>query len=76
MSINYVSDNEGKTIAVQIPIEQWILLTENYPDLDGLKEELPVFHKKLIDDRLQAIASNPNRLRPVEELFEELDKID
>lgn len=34
---------------------------------------LPSWQKKLIDERLKAIEENPERIRPIEELFEELD---
>jgi hydrogenase maturation protease len=43
---------------------------KNIDDLDG---DLPDWQKQLIDQRLQAIAANPGRLRPIGELLEELD---
>ena len=42
-------------------------------DLDGL---LPTWQKQSIDTRLEAIAKNPERLRPIDELFSDLDKED
>jgi len=73
MPVNYVSDNTGSTIAVQIPIEEWKRIKNKYPDVDDLDGDLPDWQKQIIDQRLQAIAGDPNRLRPIEELFEELD---
>lgn len=35
---------------------------------------LPAWQTVMIDKRLAAIENNPERLRPIEELFEELDK--
>jgi hypothetical protein len=37
---------------------------------------LPEWQIQLIDERLEAIAQNPDRLKPIEELFSELDKED
>lgn len=74
MPVNYVSDNTGSTIAVQIPSEEWMGIKNKYPDVDNLNGELPDWQKQLIDQRLQAIASDPNRLHPIEELLEELDQ--
>ena len=74
MAVNYVSDNSGHTIAVQISIEDWKKIKDKYPDVDDLDGTLPEWQKQLIDQRLEAIAQNPDRLRPIDELFDELDK--
>lgn len=76
MAVNYVSDNSGHTIAVQISIEDWKRIKDKYPDVDELDGPLPEWQKQLIDQRLEAIAQNPDRLRPIDELFDELDKED
>jgi hypothetical protein len=73
MPVNYVSDNTGSIIAVQIPIEEWKRIKNKYPDVDDLDGDLPDWQKQLIDQRLQSIADNPGRLSPIEELLEELD---
>ncbi|MBO9572425.1 MAG: addiction module protein [Chitinophagaceae bacterium] len=74
MPINYVSDNKGATIAVQISIEDWKQIKNKYPDVDDLDKTIPEWQKKLIDQRLKAIAQDPSRLKPIDELFNELDK--
>jgi len=73
MSLSYVSDHTGNAIAVQIPIEDWNLLKKQYPGVEAIQERLPQWQKALVDKRLQAIADNPTRLRPIEELYEELE---
>lgn len=73
MPVNYVSDNSGSTIAVQITIEDWKRIKNKYPDVDDLDGTLPAWQKQLIDERLKAIAQNPEKLKPIEELFQELD---
>ena len=73
MPVNFVSDNTGSIIAVQIPIEEWKRIKNRYPDVDDLDGNLPDWQKQIIDQRLQAIATDPCRLRPFDELFEELD---
>jgi hypothetical protein len=76
MALSYVSDQTGNTIAVQIPIEEWNLLKTQYPGMEAIQESLPQWQKDMLDKRLQAIADNPARLRPIEEIFEELDSED
>jgi hypothetical protein len=76
MSVNYLSDSSGNTIAVQISIEDWKRIKDKYPDVDELDGPLPEWQKQLIDKRLEAIAENPDRLRPIDELLNELDNED
>jgi hypothetical protein len=38
--------------------------------------QIPDWQKQLIDQRFAAIAQNPDRLKPIDELFSELDKED
>ena len=68
MPVNYVSDNTGATIA------EWIRIKNKYPDVDDdFDNQLPGWQKELIDTRLRLIEEHPERLKPVEELFDELD---
>lgn len=76
MKVNYVTDHFGHTIAVQIPIEDWHLLQKQLPDMEAIQEDLPQWQRDMLDKRLKEIANNPERLRPIEELYEELDAAD
>jgi len=76
MSLQYISDNTGNTTAVIIPIDEWNGIRNKYPDVESIEGDLPQWQKDIIDRNLQAIADNPERLRPIEELFRELDKED
>ena len=74
MKLQVLQDNFGKQTGVYVPIEDWALIKNNYPDIETLEQELPQWEKDLIDIRLQAIAKNPERLKPIESLFEELKR--
>ena len=74
MSVNYVSDSLGETIAVQIPISDWKKIKNKYPDVDDLSHDLPQWQKDMIDYRLKAIEQNPDSIQDIEGLFAELDK--
>ena len=74
MNVQYISDNLGNKIAVVVAIEDWTLIKNNYPDIENLEDELPQGQKDLIDDRLEAIAKKPDRLKPIEGLFKELKR--
>ena len=74
MSVQYVSDEKGQITAVQLPIKEWEMIKNKYPDVDHIDSVLPQWQKDLIDARLADLKDNPDRIRPISELFEELDK--
>lgn len=76
MKLQVIQDGSGNNAGVFIPMEDWNLIKSTYPDIDNLSKELPQWQKDLIDARLDAIAGNPKRLKPIEDLFYELNKED
>ncbi len=73
MRLQVIQDGHGKNTGVFIPIEDWALIKTNYPDVDMLDKDLPEWQKNLLDARLKAIALNPDRIKPIDDLFKELD---
>lgn len=74
MKLQVLHDNFGNQTGVYVPMEDWALIKSNYPDIESLDKELPQWQKDLIDSRLEAIATNPERLKPIEGLLEELKR--
>jgi len=74
VSLQYISDNSGHPTAVIIPIEDWNEIRHKHPDIESIEGELPQWQKDLIDKNLKEIEDNPDCLRPIEELFDELNK--
>lgn len=74
MNVQYLSNENGKVTAVQVPINEWELIKIKYPDVDQINSELPAWQRDLIDARLDEIQNNPERIRPIAELMKELDK--
>jgi hypothetical protein len=74
MTLQYLSDEKGQIVAVQVPIEEWDLLKSKYPELDPPDANLPDWQKELIESRLNAISKNPERILPIDSLMAELDR--
>ncbi len=53
-------------------MEDWTLIKDQYPDIENTALDLEQWEKDLIDARLNAIAENPERLKPGKNLIEEL----
>jgi hypothetical protein len=74
MSLQYLSDENGQIVAVQVPIEDWELLRRKYPEIEAPTVGLPDWQKDLIDSRLKAIEESPDRILPIDSLMAELDR--
>jgi hypothetical protein len=74
MSLQYLSDENGQIIAVQVPITDWEMLRRKYPEIEAPASDLPDWQKALIDSRLKAIEENPGRILPIDSLLAELDR--
>jgi hypothetical protein len=64
MPVNYVTDNNGDTIAVQIPIEEWNELTEKYPEIEISQRpfDVPQWQKDEVLKRKLHYEDNPGEL--------------
>ena len=76
MKLQVIQDGSGNNAGVFIPMEDWDLIKSAYPDITRLTHKLPKWQKDLIDERLEAIAANQKRIKPIEELFNKLNKED
>jgi hypothetical protein len=74
MRLQVIQDGEGKSTGVFIPMEDWTLIKNQYPDIENIDSDLPQWEKDLIDTRLDAIAKNPERLKSGKDLLQELKR--
>ena len=75
MSLQYLSDENGQIIAVQVPITDWEMLRRKYPEIEAPAQGLPDWQKELIDLRLKAIEENSGCILPADSLLAELDHL-
>ena len=73
MNLQAIRDVQGNEVGVFIPKDDWMLIKVNYPDIDSLNLDVPDWQKEIIDNRLECITQNPDRIRHIDELFYELD---
>jgi|GEM_PF-861062 len=71
MSIQYLSDNEGQIVAVQVPIDEWRLIRSRHPDIES-DMPVPDWQKQLVKERLEVIKNNPDSVHSIDGLLREL----
>jgi hypothetical protein len=64
MKLQVIQGGKGKNTGVFIPMEDSTLIKNQYPDIENADTDLQQWEKDLIDTRLDAIAQNPERLKP------------
>ena len=74
MRLQVIQDGKGKSTGVFIPIEDWMLIKNQYPDIENADSDLQQWEKDLIDNRLDAISKNPKRIKAGKNLFKELKR--
>ncbi len=74
MKIQYLSDSNGNTTAVIIPIDEWNQIKARHKDLEEFEDsdELPEAAKTILDERIAT--ENKADFIPVEEAHDLLRK--
>lgn len=74
MNLQYISDSQGVTTGVFIPINEWNALKSKYSEIE--KEEvnnIPQWHKEVVSDRL---ANSKNDHNPTLDFDQAMDDIE
>ncbi|MEX0813624.1 MAG: hypothetical protein WD048_15505 [Chitinophagales bacterium] len=53
MSLQYISDSNGKTTGVFIPIKEWNVLKEKIKDIEDENFIVPEWQKEIVRDRIK-----------------------
>lgn len=72
MTPQYTYDTSGRPIGVFLPIEDWNNLKNRYLDLDN--DEMPQWHKEILDKRMEILAQNPEEVTPLDDFLKEMDE--
>ena len=74
MNLQVLHDSNGNNSGVYIPPQDWTLIKQQYPDIEEISSDIPDWQKELLTSRLEAIAKNPRRVKPIQGLFDVLNR--
>lgn len=74
MRTQIIQDHNGLPTGVFIPIEDWENIKKKYPDIDKINQDIPQWQKDILDKRLDDYKSNPDSFKPIDELFDVLER--
>ena len=74
MSVQYISDEHGKTTGVFIPIEEWNELKTKFTGLEQEGYELPTWQKNELNNRMAEYERNPLNATSFQKAMDDLEK--
>jgi len=74
MNLQYISDNNGKTTGVFIPIQEWEALKSRYKGLGDEEVDIPDWHKDLVKKRLDEYHNNPGIALDFDSAMDDIEK--
>ena len=74
MKPQIIQDHIRLPLGVFIPMKDWEVIKSQYPDIEEISNDIPEWQKEIINERLEIIAKNPERIKPIQGLFDALDK--
>ena len=74
MSVQYISDDNGKTTGVFIPIQDWNKLKNKYTGLEEEELELTSWQINELNDRMAEYERNPSNTISFQDAMDDLEK--
>jgi hypothetical protein len=75
MKLQYISDSQGVTTGVYIPITEWNALKSKYVDIEQEEtDNIPQWHKDVVLERLADFKKNPEQAQDFDTALDEIEK--
>jgi hypothetical protein len=74
MSVQYISDDQGNTTGVFIPIQDWNKFKSKFTGLEEEEFELPTWQKNELNDRMTEYNINPSNTTSFRVAMDDLEK--
>ena len=74
MNFQVLRDGNGNNSGIYIPPQEWTLIKQQYPDIEEISSDILDWQKELLTSRLEVIAKNPRRVKPIQGLFDVLNR--
>lgn len=74
MSLQYITDSNGQTTGVFIPIKEWNNLKTKFKDIEQEDFEVPEWHKELVRKRMEGYKNNPDQVMDFDAAMDDIEK--
>jgi hypothetical protein len=74
MNLQYITDSNGQTTGVFIPIQEWNNLKDKFKDIDQGQLEVPEWHKEIVRKRMELYKNNTDQVLDFDASLDEIEK--
>jgi hypothetical protein len=74
MNLQYITDSNGQTTGVFIPIKEWNDLKDKFQDIDEDGATVPEWHKEIVRKRMELYKNDPGQAMDFDEALEDIEK--
>ncbi|MEK6783370.1 MAG: addiction module protein [Bacteroidota bacterium] len=74
MNLQYITDDNGQTTGVFIPIQEWNDLKTKLKSIGQEELEVPEWQKAIVRERMETYKKNPERALDFDTAMEEIEK--
>lgn len=74
MNLQYITDSNGQTTGVFIPIDEWNELKNQIKNISKTESEVPGWHTEIVHKRMELLKNNPDQIANFDSAMDELEK--
>jgi hypothetical protein len=74
MNLQYITDSNGETTGVFIPIKEWNDMKSKFEDIDNSSDSVPEWHKEIVRKRMELYNNDPSEVSDFEKTLDEIEK--
>jgi len=74
MNLQYISDSDGQTTGVFIPINEWNKLRKKFKGIEQEEGDVPPWHKDIVKERLAGYKKNPGSALDFNSAMDDIEK--
>jgi hypothetical protein len=74
MNLQYITDSNGLTTGVFIPIKEWNDIKTKFKGIDQQGAEVPEWHKEIVRKRMELYRNNPDHALDFDTALDDIEK--
>jgi hypothetical protein len=74
MNLQYITDSNGQTTGVFIPIKEWNDLKDKFRDIDQEGTDVPEWHKEIVRKRMEHYKNDPGQAMDFDTAMDDIEK--
>jgi Putative addiction module component len=74
MNLQYITDSNGLTTGVFIPIKEWNDIKTRFKDIDQQGVEVPEWHREIVRKRMELYKKDPDQALDFDTAMDEIEK--